>query len=93
MAPESYTHIEKYHGSNAPTGKGKFDNDVDYDELVDEAAKFAPKKQTNGRCNRVCTLPDNRIIGKDQSGLPTNVYTVVTEENGRVVTMHPGLPN
>lgn len=30
---------------------------------------------------------------KDQGGLPTNVYTVVIEENGRVVTMHPGLPN
>lgn len=58
MAPESYNHVDKHHGPNAPVGKGKFDADVDYDDLADEAAKFTPQKQTNGRCNRVRISPD-----------------------------------
>jgi hypothetical protein len=95
MGQESYGKIDRDHGptSNVP-GKGKFDEGVDYDDLADNAANFPARPQTTGtRCNRVCTAPNDEIIGVDQNGLPTNVYTVVTEQNGRVVTMHPGIPN
>lgn len=32
-------------------------------------------------------------IGINQSGLTTNVYTVITDANGWLVTMFPGLPS
>jgi hypothetical protein len=36
----------------------------------------------------------SRDIGFDRSagGASTNIYTVITESNGDLVTMHPGLP-
>jgi hypothetical protein len=72
MAPNSYTKVERDHGPNSTVwNKGRFDEGVDYDELADNAAGFEPRAQSNGRCNRVCTLPNDRTVGVDQNGLPT----------------------
>ncbi|MCE6996217.1 type IV secretion protein Rhs [Saccharothrix sp. S26] len=79
--------------NNVPT-KSTFEDhltDDDFLDMVDDAARVPGVVQTNGRCARVCTAQD--IIGVDQSGLPTREYTVISEPNGRVVTMHPGRPN
>ncbi|MEU4564974.1 polymorphic toxin-type HINT domain-containing protein [Actinoplanes sp. NPDC023936] len=88
-------HVTDTHFSGGPKnvpGKSTFDDGVDPYDLVDDAANFPARPQTGTtRCERVCTAPE--IIGVDQNGLPTKVYTVVTEQNGRVVTMHPGMPN
>jgi hypothetical protein len=66
--------------------------DEEFFDMVDAAADVEGRKQdNNGRCARVCTARD--FIGVDQSGLPTKEYTVISEMNGRVVTMHPGRPN
>jgi RHS repeat-associated protein len=95
MGENTYAKIDRDHGPNSTVpGKSKFDEGVDYDDLADHAANFPDRPQTTGtRCERICTSPNGKPIGVDQNGLPTNVYTVVTEENGRIVTMHPGMPS
>jgi RHS repeat-associated core domain len=95
MDPRGERHVRDTHYAGGPKnvpGKSTFDEDVDPYDLVDDSVNFPARRQTGTtRCERVCTAPN--IIGVDQSGLPTRVYTVVTEQNGRVVTMHPGVPN
>ena len=95
MGENTYAKIDRDHGPNSSvSGKSKFDEGVDYDDLADHSANFPDRAQTTGtRCERICTSPNGKPIGVDQNGLPTNVYTVVTEANGRIVTMHPGIPN
>jgi hypothetical protein len=95
MGENTYAKIDRDHGPNSSvSGKSKFDEGVNYDDLADHSANFPDRPQTTGtRCERICTSPNGKPIGVDQNGLPTNVYTVVTEANGRIVTMHPGIPN
>jgi len=94
MGEDTHAKIERDHGptSNVP-GKSKFDPGTDYSELADHAGSFPATKQASGRCQSICSAPGGKIVGVDQSGLPTNIYTTITEENGRIVTMHPGIPN
>jgi hypothetical protein len=85
-------HIRDRHfaGGRNNDGKSTFDNNRDLDDLVDDSERFTPRRQDNGRCVRVCDADD--FVGVDQNGLPTKRYSVVQEENGRVVTAYPGEP-
>jgi hypothetical protein len=39
----------------------------------------------------VYTVDAGRIIGVDRAGRGTQIYTVVTDKLGNVITAHPGL--
>jgi hypothetical protein len=72
-------------------GKSVFKEGEQPYALVDESAGYEATPRADGRCERVCST--NRILGYDQSGLPTNFFTVIQEQWGRVVTLHPGFPD
>ncbi|MDX6246077.1 MAG: hypothetical protein QOE76_3800 [Frankiales bacterium] len=66
------------------------DPGVDLDDMI-EIAQDHPSRcseQSDGRLRRVADA--GRIIGVDTGGLPTKLFTVVTESNGTLATMYPG---
>jgi hypothetical protein len=80
-------------GSKRDETKGVFDDDVDLFGLADAAADVEPMEQLNGNCARVCDA--GRPIGNEapgDGGMRTNVYTVISDRFGSVITMHPGVP-
>lgn len=71
--------------------KGHFYDDEDLYQLADDAADFPATVQMNGNCVRVCDT--GRDIGIDaETRLPTSTYTVIADQYGGVITMHPGVP-
>jgi len=86
-------HVRDRHtaGGRESAGASIFSESEDLEKLLKEAEKVEPELQRNGRYRR--TIDAGRAIGIDRStGKPTSVYTVITEESGDLVTMHPGLP-
>ncbi|HWL35073.1 MAG TPA: polymorphic toxin-type HINT domain-containing protein [Frankiaceae bacterium] len=78
-------------GTQIDNTKGVFNKDVDLQELAEKSDNFPGQEQLNGGCARVCVADD--VIGTDvETGLPTKVYTVITDRFGGVDTMHPGVP-
>ncbi|MGE4114826.1 MAG: polymorphic toxin-type HINT domain-containing protein [Candidatus Nanopelagicales bacterium] len=71
-------------------GKSQFASTEDLFQLAEEAGSHPAVARADGRCERICSM--GRDIGTDLSGQPTSIMTVVTNPNGRVITMHPGLP-
>ena len=78
-------------GALADETKGLFNPDVDLFDLADKSNDVDPIEQINGNWQRIVTAPDE--IGTDvETGLPTNIYTVIQDVWGAVRTMHPGVP-
>jgi hypothetical protein len=78
-------------GIQADDTKGLFSSNVDLNKLADAANNgVTPVKQANGNWAYTITAPV--VIGTDvETGLPTKVYTVIADEYGAVITMHPGV--
>lgn len=93
-AGEAY--VRKNHmpgGAGVDETKGVFNPTEDLYKLADDSNKFPAVPQLNGNCAHVCDA--GREIGRtarDQGGLPTTTYTVITDRFGGVITMHPGVP-
>lgn len=71
-------------------GKSQFASTEDLFQLAEEAGSHPVVGRVDGRCERICSM--GRDIGTDLLGQPTSIMTIVTNPNGRVITMHPGLP-
>ncbi len=79
-------------GDRVDETKGVFNADEDLYQLADDSNNFPATRQDGGNCMRVCNA--GRVIGREaerDGGMPTNVYTVITDEYGGVITMHPGV--
>lgn len=76
-------------GSAVTPNSGIFDEGVDLPGLARSTAGQIGIRQENG--NIVYVLRSPAIVGTDGiTGLPTNVYTVVRNPWGELVTLHPG---
>ncbi|HYN94277.1 MAG TPA: hypothetical protein VES42_10560 [Pilimelia sp.] len=88
-------HVQQRHFRTGPqsAGKSHFNDSESAIQLAHQAegTPFA-FRQGSGRVQHV--VPDaGRPIGVDRTtGQPTRTYTAVTEANGDLVTMFPGLP-
>ncbi|WP_460985788.1 polymorphic toxin-type HINT domain-containing protein, partial [Sinomonas halotolerans] len=71
-------------------GKSQFNSTEDLYNLADEAGQFPPTMRADGRCERVCVM--SRNIGTDLMGQQSPIMTVISNPNGRIITMHPGMP-
>ncbi|MEV5720490.1 polymorphic toxin-type HINT domain-containing protein [Amycolatopsis mediterranei] len=84
-------HIEG--GELAQTGKSLFDDEHELESLAQASAGRIGifQKETN---NIRYFITADHVIGKDRSGMPTRIYTVIrSARDGELVTMHPGLPS
>jgi RHS repeat-associated protein len=79
-------------GGVKSAGKSLFNAGEDISKLVQEAVKKAiPVRQAGGNFEWVVNA--GRFIGIDRAtGLPTSVYTVITNAAGDLVTAFPGMP-
>lgn len=71
-------------------GKSQFNAGENLFDLAEDSGRFPAVQRADGRCERVCDM--GRNIGTDLSGQQTSLMTVITYPNGRVITMHPGMP-
>ena len=94
--------LDQHYPSGTNTaGKGIFDGSTSIDSLVSEARRVVPRWQDvsdNHRIERLQWIVDaGERVGQARVGTrgdfePTNIYTVITELDGQVVTAHPGIP-
>ena len=86
------TKVTRDHMGGTAKRKSQFNEGTDLYKLVDDVADQNVPSGINdrGRCVRVCDM--GRIIGTNQSGIPTQYLTVVSRPSGQVITMHPGVP-
>jgi hypothetical protein len=80
-------------GDRFDDSKGAFNPDEDLYDLAEKANDFPGVLQDNGNCAHVCTA--DHVVGHESQrdgGMPTNVYTVISDRWGGVKTMHPGVP-
>jgi RHS repeat-associated protein len=83
-------HTVENHGI-AAAGKSTFSAGENLVTLVKSATKLTPTLQANGRLQFV--VDAGRAIGVDRnSGLPTSIYTVITDAARNLVTAFPGTP-
>jgi hypothetical protein len=94
--PEGIEHTMQRHFSTGEASAGKslfYDSEMPHQLTAQaEGTPFA-FRQSSGRVQHV--VPDaGRAVGVDRTtGQPTRTFTVVTESNGDLVTMFPGLPS
>lgn len=91
ITEDALEHIEDRHtaaGSNTDDAS-VFLPDADIPELIREAESAPAEEQENGRFSRVVQGTDT--VGYDAStGELTDVYTVITDKNGELITAFPG---
>lgn len=93
VVAERMQHIEANHGwRNLSLPKSLFFPHVDKRELI-RLAEGRPKIPQKGRkFAQIAAAKD--FVGLDcTTGLPTKVYSVISEASGKVITAHPGLPD
>jgi hypothetical protein len=73
------------------SNKSKFWPQVDIRQLINQASRVPAIPQPNGNFARIVDAGKN--IGIDRTtGLPTRIYTVITNASGELVTTFPGEP-
>lgn len=78
-------------GGSENAGKSVFNQGEDLRDLIKNAESVPPVAQARGNCERI--VDAGRPIGIDRStDSATNIYTVITTESGKLVTMFPGRP-
>ena len=78
-------------GGVLSAGKSLFSAGEDVKSLIQAAGSAKETVQAGGNVERV--VDAGRAIGTDRStGLPTSVYTVITDTSGNLVTAFPGKP-
>ena len=86
-------HVLERHfaGGARSAGKSLFDASENVNTLVSEGESIQPIQQAGGNFERI--VQASREIGIDRTtGLATNVYTIITNAAGDLVTMFPGVP-
>lgn len=84
-------HVRETHfaGGRRSRGKSLFLPGADLRELLKAAEEAKPARQKNGRDKRVAG--GKEPIGTDgRTGKPVKTCVVISEPDGRVVTMYPG---
>jgi hypothetical protein len=79
-------------GLNA-NGGSVFNAGEDLDDLINgvQHVPGVPSRSRAGFSTR--TVDAGRIIGVDEHGIPTSIYTVVIDDHtGIAVSVHPGYP-
>lgn len=56
--------------------------------MIFEASRTGAPFEVEGS-ERVLNVDLGRVIGVDQTGVPTSILRVVTDENGNVITAYP----
>ena len=84
--------IERHTVGGAQTaGKSIFASKENIVALMRNATSVAPVKQPGGNFARV--IDAKRTIGIDRvTGMPTSIYTVITNEVGELITAFPAAP-
>jgi len=78
-------------GGAQTAGRSIFSAHENIEALIRAAEGTAPTLQPGGNMQRV--IDAGRTIGVDRlTGLPTSIYTVITNAAGELVTAFPGLP-
>jgi RHS repeat-associated protein len=78
-------------GGARSAGKSLFDASESVNTLVSEGESLQPIQQAGGNFERIVQAA--RDVGIDRTtGLATNVYTIITNAAGDLVTMFPGVP-
>jgi len=78
-------------GGAQTAGRSIFSAHESIEALIRAAEGTAPTLQAGGNMQRV--IDAGRTIGVDRlTGLPTSIYTVITNAAGELVTAFPGLP-
>lgn len=86
-------HVLERHfaGGARSAGKSLFDASESVNTLVSEGESLQPIQQAGGNFERIVQAA--RDVGIDRTtGLATNVYTIITNAAGDLVTMFPGVP-
>jgi hypothetical protein len=79
-------------GGVKSAGKSLFSSGLDLRDLILKAQSVPPVKQATGN-NFERIVDAGQIIGIDRvTGLPTSIYTVITNAAGQLVTTFPGRP-
>mgnify|MGYP001059413550 FL=1 len=88
------THVVERHTVNDIekfSGKSKFNEGEDLSVLIGTGTQQKMVQQANGNFSR--TWDAGRLIGVDRiTGQQTSVITVITRQNGELVTAFPGRP-
>ncbi|MDX6770775.1 MAG: hypothetical protein SF051_14665 [Elusimicrobiota bacterium] len=85
-------HVRERHfpGGSQTRGKSLFFAGTDLKALLVLAQKAKPRRQGNGRDKRV--VDAGKPVGTDgRSGRPMRTVVVISEEDGLVITMYPGV--
>jgi hypothetical protein len=83
--------IERHVNLSMFQNRSKFFLNINIIELIQNATQHPMTRQSNGFDVRIVDAGKN--IGIDRvTGKPTNLYTVVTNPNGELVSAYPGLP-
>ena len=93
LTPRGVSHVLQRHvpGGSKSAGKSLFGAAEDLPGLISQAEEATATLQPNGNFQRV--IDAGRPIGIDRaSGLPTSLYTVITNAADDLVTAFPGLP-
>jgi hypothetical protein len=93
LGERSLSHVLERHfpGGAKSAGKSLFNASESVPALVRAADRVAPTAQRGGNLQRI--VDAGRNIGVDRAtGLPTTIYTVITDAGGSLVTAFPGMP-
>lgn len=96
--PQVVGHIEKRHTWRAGRGASEFYPWADWRWLVDYAESLVPPSPSGANCQRIVRYEPTHVgivrilpqLNSPIAGEPTRWYTVVTQPNGKLVTVYPG---
>jgi hypothetical protein len=93
LTAERLNHIEKNHGwVPLDLPKSLFFPGTDIQQLIRQAEGLPKIPQKGGKFAQIARAKE--FIGLDrQTGMPTKIYTVISDARGKVITEHPGLPD
>lgn len=92
LSTRTEKHVRERHfpGGSQTRGKSLFFADVDLNALLTLAATAKPRRQGNGRDKRV--VDAGKPVGTDgRSRRTLKTYVVISEPDGLVITMYPGV--
>jgi len=93
ITPRGLKHVLDRHipSGALSSGKSLFSSGEDVSALISEAETVPPTRQAGGNFQRIVNA--GKTIGIDRAtGQPTNIYTVITNAAGELVTAFPGSP-
>jgi YD repeat-containing protein len=92
---ERIQHVKDRHfqGGSRTNNKSLFNSSEDINQLIEYASQNGKPVQANGgRLAWIIRAGRNVGFDRNAGNAATDIYTVITESNGDLVTMHPGMP-